>query len=52
MIIKLKNTTTAEQKQQFISWAESIGVSVCTVNGTMDTIFGLIGDTAHIDKEQ
>ena len=52
MIIKLKNSTTEEQKHKLISWAESMGVSVCTINGQVDTLLGLIGDTSHISKEQ
>ena len=52
MIIKLKNSTTEAEKQQLIEWAEKQGVSVCTVTGTMDTLLGFIGDTAHIDMEQ
>lgn len=52
MIIKLKNSTTEAEKQQLIAWAEKQGVSVCTVTGTMDTLLGFIGDTAHIDMEQ
>ncbi len=52
MIIKLKNSTTPEQKQQLISWAEGLGVSVCTVVGAVDTLLGFIGDTSHIDEEQ
>lgn len=52
MIVKLKNTTTDAEKQHLIEWAEKQGVSVCTVTGSMDTLLGLIGDTAHIDMEQ
>ena len=52
MIIKLKNSTTEAEKQHLIEWAEKQGVSVCTVTGTMDTLLGFIGDTAHIDMEQ
>lgn len=52
MIIKLKETTTAEQKSNLISWAERMGVSVCTVTGQVDTLLGLIGDTSHISVEQ
>lgn len=52
MIIKLKSSTTEKQKQQLTAWAEGLGVSVCTVTGQVDTLFGLIGDTSHIDMEQ
>lgn len=52
MIIKLKETTTAKQKAHLISWAERMGVSVCTVTGQVDTLLGLIGDTSHISVEQ
>ncbi|MDO4313186.1 MAG: 3-deoxy-7-phosphoheptulonate synthase [Eubacteriales bacterium] len=52
MIIKLKNSATAEQKQQLISLGEQLGVSVCTVVGAIDTLLGFIGDTTHIDIEQ
>lgn len=52
MIIKLKETTTAKQKSNLISWAERMGVSVCTVTGQVDTLLGLIGDTSHISVEQ
>lgn len=52
MIIKLKKSATAEQKQQLISLGEQLGVSVCTVVGAIDTLLGFIGDTTHIDIEQ
>ena len=52
MIIKLKSSTTDSQKQQLVNWAESQGVSVCTVIGNVDTLLGFIGDTSHIDIEQ
>lgn len=52
MIIKLKNSTTEKQKQQLVTWAESQGVSVCTVVGAVDTLLGFIGDTTHIDMRQ
>ena len=52
MIIKLKNSTTAEQKEQLVSWAESLGVSVVTITGEVNTLLGFIGDTSHISLEQ
>jgi len=51
MIVVLKKDATTEQRRDLIEWIESLGLDVHLSEGKFQTILGLIGDTANIDKE-
>lgn len=51
MIVILKHNTDEEKRSQLISWLKNQGVDVHISQGEYQTVLGLIGDTAKIDKD-
>ena len=52
MIIKLKSNASREEMDSLMTWVRNMGLEVHTIEGSMDTVIGLIGDTAHISTDQ
>ncbi|MCD8052873.1 MAG: 3-deoxy-7-phosphoheptulonate synthase [Lachnospiraceae bacterium] len=52
MIIKLKQNADKAQIEHLTHWIQEYGVEIHTVNGKMDTILGLVGDTSRIPLER
>jgi len=50
MIITLKKDTTAEEISRLQKYFEQRGVKVHTIYGENFNVFGLVGDTTHIDE--
>ena len=51
MIVILKHNTQEEKRNQLIGWLKNQGVDVHISQGEYQTVLGLIGDTAKIDKD-
>lgn len=51
MIVILKHNTPKEKRNQLISWLKNQGVDVHISQGEFQTVLGLVGDTAKIDKD-
>ncbi|MCL2637050.1 MAG: 3-deoxy-7-phosphoheptulonate synthase [Oscillospiraceae bacterium] len=51
MIVVLKQGASQEQREDLIEWIKSLGLDVHLSIGKMQTVLGLIGDTASVDKE-
>lgn len=51
MIVILKHNTNEEKRDQLIGWLKNHGVNVHISQGEYQTVLGLIGDTAKIDKD-
>ena len=51
MIVILKHTTSAEKRDQLISWLESQQLGVHVSVGSYHTVLGLIGDTSRVDMD-
>lgn len=51
MIVILKHNTNEEKRSQLIDWLRNQGVDVHISQGEYQTVLGLIGDTAKIDKD-
>ncbi|MDR2558914.1 MAG: 3-deoxy-7-phosphoheptulonate synthase [Oscillospiraceae bacterium] len=51
MIVVLKQGASEQQRGDLIEWIKSLGLDVHLSIGKMQTVLGLIGDTATIDTE-
>lgn len=51
MIVILKPGVKVEKREQLIGWLKNQGLGVHISEGSYQTVLGLIGDTAKIDKE-
>jgi len=51
MIVVLKHGTSDEKRDQLIEWIRNQGLEVHMSIGKNQTILGMVGDTAHIDKD-
>lgn len=51
MIVKLKQTATAENILELKKQVEKMGLTMTDLSGTYEKIFGLIGDTAAVDEK-
>jgi 3-deoxy-7-phosphoheptulonate synthase len=51
MIVVLKQGASEQQREDLIEWIKSLGLDVHLSIGKMQTVLGLIGDTANIDTE-
>ncbi|HOJ47555.1 MAG TPA: 3-deoxy-7-phosphoheptulonate synthase [Bacillota bacterium] len=49
MIVVLKNSCDPEKVENLKNWLESQHIKVHVFKGEFQTVFGLIGDTSHID---
>ena len=52
MIIVMKTTAKAEDVKKVSKMVEDKGLRVSVVNGTGQTVIGMIGDTTKVDPEQ
>ncbi len=51
MIVVLNSGATAEDKKSLEGHLKELGVSIHQIEGEGDTVWGLVGDTAHINEE-
>lgn len=51
MIVILKPGVRTEKREQLIGWLKNQGLGVHISEGSYQTVLGLIGDTAKVDKE-
>lgn len=51
MIVILKPGVKVEKREQLIGWLKNQGLGVHISEGSYQTVLGLIGDTAKVDKE-
>ncbi len=52
MIIVLKKNPDPKQLNELVAWLESMDIAVHFIEGQMQTVLGLVGDTTHVDPER
>lgn len=51
MVVALKRNVNEEKRNQLIDWLKGMGIGVHISEGEYNTVLGLIGDTAKVDKD-
>ena len=51
MLVVLKPGVSPEKEQELLLWLESQNLQVHVSHGELQTVFGLVGDTGHLDAE-